>query len=69
MAAVDERFTEFAAWQNGQVYGNDARGTAFGTEIFETGVVHPHVILRDLVAIFHPDLLPDHELYFYRLLP
>jgi iron complex transport system substrate-binding protein len=68
LAALDERVTGFAAFQNGQVYANDARGTAFGTELFETGVAHPHVVLLDLIRIFHPDLLPDHALYYYRQL-
>ena len=39
-----------------------------GSDYFETGVTNPDLILADLVKIFHPDLLPDHELYFYRQL-
>lgn len=69
MLAVDERFGDFKAFQEGRVFGNDARGNEFGTEIWETGVVHPHLVLMDLVKIFHPDLLPDHELYYYRQMP
>jgi iron complex transport system substrate-binding protein len=29
-------------------------------------VIKPDVILADLVKIFHPGLLPDHEFYYYQ---
>ncbi len=67
--AEDERYAEFAAFENGQVYNNNARVTDFGGNDFgETGVLHPELILGDLIYIFHPDLLPDHELFFYQQL-
>jgi iron complex transport system substrate-binding protein len=69
MLAVDERFADFKAFQDGAVFGNDARGNEFGTEIWETGVARPHLVLLDLIKIFHPELLPDHELYYYRQMP
>jgi iron complex transport system substrate-binding protein len=66
-AAEDARYTEFAAFQNGNVYSNNARVNAnFGSDYYESGYANPDVILADLVAIFHPDLLPDHELYYYK---
>jgi iron complex transport system substrate-binding protein len=37
-----------------------------GNDYWESGIVHPDVILADLVKILHPDLLPDHELYYYQ---
>jgi iron complex transport system substrate-binding protein len=67
--AEDERFGQFAAFENGQVYTNNGVVNANGgSGYFETGVTNPDLILADLVKIFHPDLLPDHELYFYRQL-
>lgn len=65
--AIDERYADFAAFQNGEVWNNDADvNENGGSNYFELGVTNPHLILRDLVAIFHPGLLPDHELRFYR---
>lgn len=29
------------------------------------GDLHPEVVLSDLAKIFHPELVPDHELYYY----
>ncbi|HLA43877.1 MAG TPA: hypothetical protein VJZ27_10595, partial [Aggregatilineales bacterium] len=65
----DERFAEFAAYQNGDVFSNDLRTNEFGgNDFYETGVTNPDILLADLIKIFHPELLPDHEFYFYRQL-
>ncbi|MFZ0545785.1 MAG: ABC transporter substrate-binding protein [Candidatus Promineifilaceae bacterium] len=67
LLATDERFGEFAAFQNGNVYNNDARSNENGgSDFYESGVVFPNVVLADLIKIFHPELLPDHELVYYR---
>lgn len=67
--AEDERFTEFDAFAEGRVYNNDARRTeAGGSDYFESGPANPHVVLADLIRILHPDLVPEHELYYYRRL-
>lgn len=64
--ALDERLDEFAAFQNGQMYTNNARLNAnYGSDFYENGYANPDVLLADLVKIFHPDMLPDHELYYY----
>jgi iron complex transport system substrate-binding protein len=43
-------------------------GPGGGNEYFETGPAHPDRILADMISIFHPELLPDHELYYYQKL-
>ena len=37
-----------------------------GNDYWETGLVEPHIVLKDMIKIFHPDLLPDHELVYYK---
>jgi iron complex transport system substrate-binding protein len=65
--AEDERYAEFEAFQNGGVYNNNARMNEFGgNDYLESGVVNPDLLLADLVAIFHPELLPEHELFYYQ---
>ena len=32
---------------------------------WEQGFTEPHVILKDLVKILHPDLLPDYTLVYF----
>ncbi len=67
MLATDERFAEFAAVQNGNVWSNNLYLNDFGGNYYyEGGIAHPDWILADLIAIFHPELLPDHEFVFYR---
>jgi iron complex transport system substrate-binding protein len=66
--ADDERLGRFAAFPD-QVYANDADlGPTGGNQFFETGAVRPDLVLADVIAILHPDLLPDHELRFFGLL-
>jgi len=63
----DERYAQFAAFQNGHLYNNNLRlNETGGNDYWESGVANPDVILADLIKIFHPELLPDHELVYYR---
>ncbi len=60
---------QIAAFRNGRVYGPVRRISPEGAwDIFESGYLYPNRVLRDLVAILHPEVLPDRELYYYRRL-
>lgn len=53
---------------SGRVYNNTARSTAGGgNDFFESGIVHPDIILRDLTRILNPDGARG-ELYYYKRL-
>lgn len=68
-AAADKRYTQFRAYQTGAMYNNNARlNENGGNDYREGGLANPDVVLADLVKIFHPELLPDHELFYYRKL-
>jgi len=70
LLAGDARYTDFVAFQTGNLWNNNARlGPNGGNEYWEVGVVHPEAVLADLITIFHPELLPDHELVYYHQLP
>lgn len=67
VAAEDPRYEGFAAYENGAIYNNNGRVNEFGgNDYWETGISNPEMVLADLIAIFHPDLLPDHELVFFQ---
>ena len=69
LLAADARYADFAAYQNGNVWNNDARTSAMGgNDYYESAVAHPELVLADLIKIFHPELLPDYELVYYRQL-
>lgn len=66
----DPRYALFEAWQEGRVYNNTKRMTPTGgIDFWESGIVWPDVILADLTAIFHPELVPDHTMVYYEQLP
>lgn len=65
--AENPRFERVTAVVNGRVYNCNACTTpAGGNDFWESGVVHPDVVLKDLVKILHPKLLPGHELRYFR---
>ncbi|MCF7936080.1 MAG: ABC transporter substrate-binding protein [Synergistales bacterium] len=67
---TDPRYGRFRAVREGRVYNNDARiGPGGGNDFYESGFLHPERILADLVTIFHPELLPHRDLFYYRQLP
>lgn len=65
----DPIYSEFKAVENGNVYTSYSRlNDKGGNDYYESGVIRPDVVLADLVKIFHPELLPDHELVYYKKL-
>lgn len=70
LSANDSRYEAFSPFQNHHIYSYDKRiGAKGGSEFLELGYLRPDLILRDLVHIGHPNLLPDHELFFHFKLP
>jgi len=67
MAAADARYADFAAFQQGNVWNNNKRQNANGgNDYYESAVANPDLVLADLISIFHPALLPDHETVYYQ---
>lgn len=67
--AEDERYAEFSAFENDQVYNPILRVNEFGgNDYYESSALHPEYALADLIAIFHPELVPDHEFIYYERL-
>lgn len=68
LLGIDERFADFKAIQQNTVFNSNRRlnSAQSGNDYYESGVIYPDRILADLIKILHPDLLPDHELYYYQ---
>jgi iron complex transport system substrate-binding protein len=65
----DPRFALFRAYREGKMYNNNRRTNGLGgNDFWESGRANPHKVLADLVAIFHPQILPDHEFVYYQTL-
>lgn len=69
MRMADKRYAAFNAFKTGEVYTYNARvGLKGGNEYLELGYLRPDIILKDLVKIAHPELVPDYRLYFHKKL-
>ena len=67
MNNTDPRYQAIKAYELNQIYNNNARlSPQGGNEYNESGIVNPDRILADLISIFHPGILEDHEVYYYR---
>lgn len=67
LLAADPRLASLPPFATRRVYHYGARERASGANDFwESGAVHPEIVLADLIRLLHPDLLPDHHLFYYR---
>jgi iron complex transport system substrate-binding protein len=65
--AEDSRYGDFKAVKSGNLYNNNLRvNENGGNDYWEGGISNPDVVLSDLIKIFHPEILPNHKLVFYR---
>ncbi|SEJ18648.1 iron complex transport system substrate-binding protein [Dyadobacter koreensis] len=65
--AKDPRYTDFKAYKSGQIYSYNKRVNNRGSnDYWESGAVNPQIVLSDLIKILHPELLPEHELVYYK---
>lgn len=68
VAGMCPKFTDTRAFSSGEVYNNNRRSTpAGGNDYFESGIVNPDLVLRDLIKISHPDLVKEDFVYYQRL--
>lgn len=67
ISALDLRLEKVPGFSKGNIYNNNKRVSPAGSnDYWEKGILEPHIILKDIAAILHPELFPEHELYYYR---
>ena len=54
-------YARFKAFQDRKVYGCNTNYVPF----YEESPFHPELLLKDLIKIFHPELLPDYDLKYF----
>ncbi len=60
-------YQKFKAFKTHQVYSYAlTKGATGGLLFFELGPTRPDLVLKDLIHIFHPDLLPNYTNTFYK---
>lgn len=62
------KFTDTRCVRNGYVYNNTLRiNPTGGNDYYESGIVRPDLVLRDLIKIFHPELVSEGFVYYEQL--
>ncbi|QCX38800.1 ABC transporter substrate-binding protein [Aureibaculum algae] len=59
---ANEHYVKFDAFKNNKVFSfTQKKGAAGGALYYELAPVQPHIVLKDIIKITHPDLLPTYE--------
>lgn len=67
LKGLNPRFADIPSVRNRRVYNNNRRTTpGGGSDFWETGAVRPDIVLKDMVKVFRPEVLPNHELYYFQ---
>ena len=62
-------YNYFKAVQTKNVYSfSTKKGKTGGVIYYELAQNRPDLVLKDIVKILHPEVLPDYELYFFERL-
>lgn len=70
MVKDEPRYGLFKAYRDGQVWVYERRVNAAGAnDYWSRAVSRPDLVLADLVKIFHPTLVPQHEFQWYLQVP
>ncbi len=66
ITSVDPRLADLPCFKKGNIFNNNKRvNSKGGNDYWESGCLKPHVILRDIASILHPELFPDKDLFYY----
>lgn len=64
---ANAHYQQFKAFSNRKIYSNAVeKGAKGGLIFYELAPQRPDLVLKDLIHILHPDLLPDYEPYFFK---
>lgn len=66
---ANPHYAQFKAFKNKNVYSFTTKtGAKGGVIYYEQAANRPDLVLKDLIKITNPDLLPDYQLYFFQKL-
>lgn len=66
LLAVNPNYRLINAFSNGKVYAVTGKEKGKSNDFFESGVVRSDLVLKDYIKIFHPEVLPAHQLIYLR---
>ncbi|WP_422103745.1 ABC transporter substrate-binding protein [Winogradskyella sp.] len=60
-------YTNFSAFKNKSVYTfSSTTGDTGGVLYYELGTARPDLVLKDIIKVCHPEILPDYTPYFFK---
>lgn len=66
MEEYNKVYAQFDAFQHDKVFSfTTKKGATGGVIYYELAPNRPDLVLKDMIKILHPELLPDYELYFF----
>ncbi|WP_290699908.1 ABC transporter substrate-binding protein [Lacinutrix sp.] len=69
LVKASNHYAKFDAFKNDNIYTfSNTTGKTGGVLYYELGTARPDLVLKDIIKICHPELLPDYEPYFFRKL-
>tara|TARA_R110000868_G_scaffold36900_4_gene130514 strand:- start:17831 stop:18973 length:1143 start_codon:yes stop_codon:yes gene_type:complete len=69
MSENNPHYSQFDSFKNKKVYSYAVnKGAKGGIVYFELSPSRPDLVLKDLIKILHPELLPSHKLFFFKKL-
>ena len=67
MSSSNKHYEQFDAFKKQNIFTfSKTKGETRGLLYYELAPQRPDLVLRDLIHIFHPELLPDHEPFFFK---
>jgi iron complex transport system substrate-binding protein len=59
-------YTQFDAFKRDEIYSfTNTKGATGGVLYYELAPNRPDIVLKDIIKILHPELLPEHKLFFF----
>lgn len=66
---ANAHYEQFKPFKSKAIYSfSKRRSENGGVEYFEFGPMQPHIVLKDLIKVTHPELMPGYEPYFLQRL-
>lgn len=63
----NELYTKFEAFKNKSIFSMSlTKGSTGGVLYYELGTARPDLVLKDIIKICHPDLIPDYKPVFFK---
>ena len=69
ISSVDPRLNDLPCFKKDNLFNNNNRITSNGgNDYWESASLHPHLLLKDIASILHPELFKDQKLFYYRII-